>query len=401
MFRCTVSDTQTEFPPSFSELCCPSCKRVFRGEHAYVSHARFFCCPENSAQLWRSLCAPKTARRRSAEQPTNFHSLARDLEVKMAAWKDDDGHAAGERRANVSEMEGGQGKKTVLWEKTNCLYPEQHGGSREGGAGQQPSAGALWTFVTGKPVFLKKDALEEKDSAFTEVRQTKEKPKAGEAHEAQQRAGAALSGKEQSLSHPVPSSPRSAFSLVWPARIAGEPKSAFRKPTKRSLDRKPAAAPRDESGLAKGPGKLLGCVGAANVTRYSSFVASKVFASELGSSPLLQGGPFPCASGLWPRLTGGQILTVPTSGSRSASLAVLPPTFASFGVAAQNWCAKCNLSFRMTSDLVFHMRSHHKKEGASPESQSKRRREEKLTCPVCQEYFRERHHLSRHMTSHN
>ncbi|KAJ8418159.1 hypothetical protein AAFF_G00138680 [Aldrovandia affinis] len=66
----------------------------------------------------------------------------------------------------------------------------------------------------------------------------------------------------------------------------------------------------------------------------------------------------------------------------------------------KNWCAKCNLSFRMTSDLVFHMRSHHKKEFAA-ESQVRRRREEKLTCPICHEYFRERHHLSRHMTSHN
>ncbi|XP_015263434.1 PREDICTED: zinc finger protein 488, partial [Gekko japonicus] len=377
------------------------CKQVFRGEHAYVAHARFFCCPENSAQLWRSLCAPKTLKRRSAEQPTNFHSLARDLEVKRAAWKDDASHSAGERRADSGERESGPGKKTVLLEKTNCLHREHHSGSREGGAGQQPSGGALWKLITRKPVFLKKDALEEKDSAFTEVKRTKEKPKAGEVHEAQQRTGAAPSGKERAPSHPVPSSPGSAFTLVWPTRVAGEAKSAFRKPAKRLLDRKSASAPRDESSLAKGPGKLSGCISAADVMRYGSFVSSEVFVADVSSSALLQSGPFPCTSGLWPRLAGGQILTTPTSGSRSASFAVLPPTFTSFGVAAQNWCAKCNLSFRMTSDLVFHMRSHHKKEGTSPESQSKRRREEKLTCPVCQEYFRERHHLSRHMTSHN
>ncbi|OPJ75983.1 PR domain zinc finger protein 8 [Patagioenas fasciata monilis] len=65
-----------------------------------------------------------------------------------------------------------------------------------------------------------------------------------------------------------------------------------------------------------------------------------------------------------------------------------------------NWCAKCNASFRMTSDLVYHMRSHHKKEYAL-EPLVKRRREEKLKCPICNESFRERHHLSRHMTSHN
>ncbi|EPY76939.1 PR domain zinc finger protein 8 [Camelus ferus] len=71
-----------------------------------------------------------------------------------------------------------------------------------------------------------------------------------------------------------------------------------------------------------------------------------------------------------------------------------------FCKAGPNWCAKCNASFRMTSDLVYHMRSHHKKEYAM-EPLVKRRREEKLKCPICNESFRERHHLSRHMTSHN
>ena len=65
--------------------------------------------------------------------------------------------------------------------------------------------------------------------------------------------------------------------------------------------------------------------------------------------------------------------------------------------AAQNWCAKCNASFRMTSDLVYHMRSHHKREF----DPMKRKREEKLQCNVCQETFKERHHLTRHMTSHS
>lgn len=319
----------------------------------------------------------------------------------MATWKDGAIHLAGEKRANSGETENNHTKKTVLLEKTNCLYQEHHSGNREGSTGQQSSGGALWKFMTGRPVFLKKDALEEKGSAFTEVRWTKEKPKAGEVHEAQQRAGVAPSGKEQALTQLMPSSPGSAFSLVWPTRVAGEPKSAFRKPAKRLLDRKSAAASRDESNPAKGPGKLSGCISATDGMRYGGLVTSKVFVSDLSSSPLLQSGPFPCTSGLWPRLTGRQILTLPSSSSHSASLALLPPTFTPFGVAAQNWCAKCNLSFRMTSDLVFHMRSHHKKEGTSPECQSKRRREEKLVCPVCQEYFRERHHLSRHMTSHN
>lgn len=72
------------------------------------------------------------------------------------------------------------------------------------------------------------------------------------------------------------------------------------------------------------------------------------------------------------------------------------PQAAPFTMAlTQNWCAKCNATFRMTSDLVYHMRSQHKQEPAV-----KKKREDKLKCTVCGETFRERHHLTRHMTSH-
>lgn len=78
---------------------------------------------------------------------------------------------------------------------------------------------------------------------------------------------------------------------------------------------------------------------------------------------------------------------------------LLPSTIGALTLPAQNVCAKCNISFRMTSDLVYHMRSHHKNEGVP--DMNKRKREDKLKCPVCQESFRERHHLTRHMTAHN
>lgn len=76
---------------------------------------------------------------------------------------------------------------------------------------------------------------------------------------------------------------------------------------------------------------------------------------------------------------------------------LLPPSLAALSLPAQNVCAKCNVSFRMTSDLVYHMRSHHKNEGLDV---TRKRREDKLKCPVCAESFRERHHLTRHMTAH-
>lgn len=43
---------------------------------------------------------------------------------------------------------------------------------------------------------------------------------------------------------------------------------------------------------------------------------------------------------------------------------------------SQNWCARCSVSFRLTSDLVQHMRTHHNKAGhisTIPESSKKRR----------------------------
>lgn len=78
---------------------------------------------------------------------------------------------------------------------------------------------------------------------------------------------------------------------------------------------------------------------------------------------------------------------------------LLPTTLGALSLPAQNVCAKCNISFRMTSDLVYHMRSHHKNENVH--DPNRRKREEKLKCPVCSESFRERHHLTRHMTAHN
>lgn len=77
---------------------------------------------------------------------------------------------------------------------------------------------------------------------------------------------------------------------------------------------------------------------------------------------------------------------------------LLPTTLGALSLPAQNVCAKCNISFRMTSDLVYHMRSHHKNENT--QDPNRRKREEKLKCPVCSESFRERHHLTRHMTAH-
>lgn len=99
--------------------------------------------------------------------------------------------------------------------------------------------------------------------------------------------------------------------------------------------------------------------------------------------------PFPPAAAV-PLLT--------TAGGVGASL--LPSSLAALTLPAQNVCAKCNVSFRMTSDLVYHMRSHHKADSIIQQNNKRRKDQDKLKCPVCNESFRERHHLTRHMTAH-
>lgn len=88
----------------------------------------------------------------------------------------------------------------------------------------------------------------------------------------------------------------------------------------------------------------------------------------------------------------------------------------------QNWCAKCNTHFRLTSDLVYHMRTFHKKEEGVKNSNcdgiyltskysefstdkighnlNVNREMKYLKCEICNETFKEKHHLSRHLTSH-
>ncbi|KAK6315620.1 hypothetical protein J4Q44_G00131440 [Coregonus suidteri] len=119
---------------------------------------------------------------------------------------------------------------------------------------------------------------------------------------------------------------------------------------------------------------------------------------------LKQRHPLYSPAALWPR-TPGRPLQVPIPPSPvllSPSVSRLSPLCQ----PAQNWCAKCNISFRLTSDLVQHMRSHHKRaldatgSVCGVKQQHHREREETLKCSICSEVFRQHHHLARHLTSH-
>ena len=92
----------------------------------------------------------------------------------------------------------------------------------------------------------------------------------------------------------------------------------------------------------------------------------------------------------------------PTNNPLLSSIYLLSPSLTALSFQASNVCAHCQTAFRMTSDLVYHMRSHHKtgKEFRKGGESSKKKRGEMLRCNICDETFRERHHLTRHMTSH-
>ncbi|KAL7846963.1 hypothetical protein SRHO_G00219430 [Serrasalmus rhombeus] len=164
-----------------------------------------------------------------------------------------------------------------------------------------------------------------------------------------------------------------------------EEKSAFVQP------------PRSTTNLAMTTRFSLGITSVQNATTFPSILtqaaaakATKPQALALLSGDLFKQQALVYESGLWskhPTLLQAQ---------SSPEWPLLPAALSPLGLPAQNWCAKCSISFHTTSDLVQHMRSHHKRSA----EQLREHSEERLRCPICDEVFRERHHLSRHMSSH-
>ncbi|KAM6984671.1 zinc finger protein 488 [Aplochiton taeniatus] len=116
----------------------------------------------------------------------------------------------------------------------------------------------------------------------------------------------------------------------------------------------------------------------------------------------------------WSRKTPSTSLSLPKSQRQIHSLP-LPSSVSSPGLLrlpsslsplsplrlpAQNWCAKCNVSFRLTSELVHHMRSHHTGAPCGDPGVKSSDKEERYRCTVCTEVFKQRHHLARHLAAH-
>ncbi|KAF7464852.1 hypothetical protein GHT09_005585 [Marmota monax] len=318
----------------------------------------------------------------------------------MAAGKEAPLSTSAENRWGISDPEQSLGHKQVLLEKTNHLgsiTATSTGGlvvgSAELAVPTVPDKPRL-----GKPLPRKAHG-EERQSAFMDMPQLHER--LGGDQEKEHKDASAHPDPQQH-SQDVPRAPvGNTVSSVWPGTTRGEQRSAFRKPTKRQAERPGPTSIFRAGESADSLMELSGFFSTLDIPCWGRMSTSKLVVGDFWNLHTLSQNALLCstfqgAPVLWLEHTQAQ---VPTSST--ASRALLPPTITSLGFSTQNWCAKCSLSFRLTSDLVFHMRSHHKKEHVGPDPHSKKRREEALICPVCREYFRERHHLSRHMTSHS
>ncbi|XP_012372370.2 zinc finger protein 488 [Octodon degus] len=323
-----------------------------------------------------------------------FAQLIQVLLITMAAGKRTPTSPSAENRRQLCESEQDQSYKPVLLEKTNCLGPEAATGR---GAQDVLCAELALSTSAGKPRPGKplpwKACKGERPSAFMELPRPQERLGGSHAQDRESEVPAGHPDPQQL----TPDVPRALASGVWPGAARGEQRSAFSKPTKR-----PAERPVFQDTL----GELSGLLHAMDVPCWNGLSTSKLVVRDLWnlqtvSQNTLLCSAFPGAPTLWLEPAQARGGPIPSASRSLPSRAILPPTLASLGLSTQNWCARCSCSFRLTSDLVFHMRSHHKKELVGPDLHPKLRRQEALACPVCHEHFRERHHLSRHMTSHS
>ena len=369
------------------------CHQVFRHEYPYLAHCRFLCA-QNKSDAWsHDTCGQKDATKlmelKRQRRVTDFHNIARDLEHKRPNTDEDTEPSPIKRKCEESVYP--KGRKSVLLEKTNIA--NDHNITPSIRDYEQPPIDSPYFSLKLRSDKFKTPHLDFKNTAFAEVAEREGRF----THERQPTPE--LEGHSERGVHLLGAPLRSAFSALSTGGH-GEQKSAFCKPNRITYNEStlhPSMAQAASSSRLNG---ISGAFTPRTVMGYTTTTPTLTAPCRSLVPGELAGAPTVPAFHYAPEHWSSRSSMASQLQTTSTPLAILPPTFNSFGVSVQNWCAKCNLSFRMTSDLVFHMRSHHKKEFAA-ESQVRRKREEKLTCPICNEYFRERHHLSRHMTSHN
>uniref|UniRef100_UPI00358FD779 PR domain zinc finger protein 8 n=1 Tax=Myxine glutinosa TaxID=7769 RepID=UPI00358FD779 len=348
---------------------CGDCQQAFRYEFPYTAHTRILCpkrhhlsylydnlrllsCRDSrpfheSTTLTELTSTPRTS--------TNFHRLAHDLEHRCSPPLGTGSREGCARRDKVGKSKGTGERADVTSVGSDEVVDAGMDAHRDGRN-------------TGEGIASKR-------SAFTEVRKTgggnrKDGtvafPTSGTSTTARYPFDLRL--KPQGISAAEGDGAGSAFTSLL--KVNPGRRSAFTQPVRPypQVSLGPSASTTSKSDLSG-----MSALPAPFKHPHQAYLVSSAFWSKSSTLPVQLPGVLP----------------------------LMPPSLSSLGLTAQNWCAKCNMSFRMTSDLVYHMRSHHKKEYTSEEPVTKRRREDNLRCAICNESFRERHHLSRHMTSHN
>ncbi|NXU64829.1 PRDM8 protein, partial [Horornis vulcanius] len=293
---------------------CAKCNLSFRMTSDLVFHMRSHHKKEYSSS--ESQC------KRRREEKLTCPICHEDLEIKMAACKGDAHGLTGERRAKSEEAENNRSRKTVLLEKTNNLTEEHNCGGKEEVGGEHALSGPFWKLSSGRQS-ARKDALEQKQSAFTEVRRVKEKLRNERLQEPEQEDGTVPLGKEQVSKEVWLNSSGSAFSFVWPTRARGEQKSAFSKPSKCVTERAAVNSSHPMSESAKSLGELSGFIATADIMCCSTLLNSKFFVSDLCNAQMLQtsitrSSVFPYTSEPWPK-QAGQLQNTTTTSSSSSS----------------------------------------------------------------------------------
>ncbi|OCT97464.1 PR domain zinc finger protein 8 [Xenopus laevis] len=435
-----------------SQSVCLECNQKFQFEFPFVAHIRFRCpkrlqgsdsnlehaCKDNRELEPRNTMSTSAKynkltvyqpQKENHKPTTDFHNLARDMENVRGSSssfgsiptkanltrQDPDSMPDGLHRAKRKYEEHQDESRSKKSDASGRLLDRPMTSSKEDlvCSPQSFRTSSFYNLEESGQLFAppSPETGEAKRSAFVEVKK---------ASRGVEESNLNAENKSMSPSHSgSPSEPKrlqvrpenqaeqsspmaSAFSTVpQMTNLDQERKSAFSQPTRSGFNHISPLQVMGQKIISSGIN--IDCprenVGAARLFQPDP-LSVKLQSPELNGNCTLQGSlpkqsPFLFATTYWPKSSAGPLqLQLPST------LTLLPPSFTSLCLPAQNWCAKCNASFRMTSDLVYHMRSHHKKE-YSMEPFVKRRREEKLKCPICNESFRERHHLSRHMTSHN
>ncbi|XP_041915820.1 PR domain zinc finger protein 8 [Alosa sapidissima] len=350
---------------------CPFCKQGFQFEFPLLAHQRFLC-KERFLSLTSDRVSKESLHSKGDKPATDFHNLARDLENGRAPSNKME--KGGHTKRKHSEMKG-EGRDEHL--SSSALQGDQ---SVKRACIQRTTA-QLCIPVPHRQTILGNTSTVR--SAFESQPSSKESAHGKNVMGSEGLTQLNCKPKKELIEASTPSSHSDASSTNSSIHSGEEErKSAFVQPPRSFPQTHPMVMPLPV-GLPQLP----------------------ISASKLQSTVLLQasmhrqGSLLLNASRAWPKpLAPTPVLRKSAGAPRSLLSYPLSP-LSPLGLPAQNWCAKCSISFHMTSDLVHHMRSHHKR-APFEEQGARQKREDRLRCHICQESFRERHHLSRHMTSH-